>query len=189
MRAPLLLLLLPLRALAARPAAAQPTHGAAAPADYDGPCHSGALPAVFDDFEYASGAASGRLDPTRRGAFFGENVWHTREGTTASRAWYRTNRDDLPIPGSLTFDDSVLEMRLPAGLTPEEYPRSAIVLSGFTMRGGTYRWRVRLSEQWEGQSLRHSVWLTSPDRYYFHRPTSDGDTIRLDYWSELDFEN
>lgn len=171
-------------------ASAQPTPCSTAPADYEGPCFYGALPAIFEDFDYASAPTAERL-PERppRGNLFGVNPWHTRRGVEETRAWYRFNRDDLPVAGSITFAaPSILEMRLPEGLRAEDYPRATIFLSGFTMREGTYHWRVKFGELWPGQALRHTIWTISPDQYFFDR-TTGADPVRYAYWSELDIEN
>lgn len=157
--------------------------------NYEGPCFYDALPAFFDDFEYASARTTGSVAQAPEGDLFGTNVWHTRGGKEQTRAWYRYNRDDLPLPGSITFDSpSTISMRLPEGLTSEDFDRSSIIHAGFTSRDGTYVWRVQLSEQRPGQRLRQSIWTMSGNAYAFDQPGPNGET-RLMFWSELDFEN
>lgn len=168
---------------------AQPT---ACPSDleiaYDGPCYYGTLPAFFDDFEYTSARTTGAIGDAPEGDLFGKNTWHLREGKESTRAWYRYNRDDLPYGGRIAFTPSTMALLLPEGMAAEDYLRSLTVMSGFTAREGTYHWRVKLSDLWPGQWVRQAAWVVSPNRYVFER-TSPVDSVRYDYWSELDFEN
>lgn len=165
---------------------AQPTPCRTAPAGYDGPCYYGALPTVFDDFAYRTAPATGPAT-AGGGNLFGTNAWHMRDGVEASRAWYRYNRDSLPMSGSITPQaGSVLRLELPGGGTSEDFKRAAMIVSGFTMLEGTYHWRVKLSDLWPGQWVRQAVWTISPKRYFFD---NEDRSVRYDYWSELDFEN
>ena len=171
-------------------AVAQPTSCPAGVGDrYAGPCYHGALPAFFDDFEYDTAPTAGSVQEASEGDLFGPNRWHLREGTEQTRAWYRFNRGDLPVPGTITFEEpSVLRMRFPEGLAASDYARALAISTGFTSAGGTYHWRVRLSELWEGQRVRQSIWTYSNSSYVFDSFTPT-DTVRARYWSELDFEN
>lgn len=156
---------------------------------YEGPCYYGALPAFFDDFEYDAARTTGRIADASEGSLFGSNGWTIRDGVEQTRAWYRFNRNDLPVPGTITFGEpSVMAMRLPAGLAASDFPRSLIIHAGFTGGAGTYHWRVRLSESWSGQRLRQSIWTMSHNTFVFERQTPT-DTTRYSFWSELDFEN
>lgn len=169
---------------------AQPTSCPADVSDrYQGPCYYGALPAFFDDFDYDTAQTSGPLVDLPDGDLFGPNTWHVREGTEQTRAWYRYNRNDLPLPGTITFEEpSVMTLRLPAGLAASDFPRSLIINTEFTGGAGTYHWRVRLSELWAGQQLRQSTWVMSNHTLVFERQ-APSDTTRYSFWSELDFEN
>lgn len=156
---------------------------------YEGPCYYDALPAFFDDFEYATARTTGALTGLPEGDLFGANAWHVREGTERTRAWYRYNRNDLPLPGTIDFEEpSVMTLRLPAGLPASDFPRSLIINTEFAGGAGTYHWRVRLSESWAGQHLRQSVWTMSNNTLVFERQ-APSDTTRFSFWSELDFEN
>lgn len=156
---------------------------------YEGPCYYGALPAFFDDFEYDTARTTGSLTHAPDGDLFGANEWYERHGTTTTRAWYRFNRNDHDIPGTITFEEpSVMAMRLPAGLAASGYMRSPALQTDFTAGPGTYVWRVRLSELGKGQQVRQSVWTMSHNSYVFDRPSPEG-TERFSFWSELDFEN
>jgi hypothetical protein len=170
-------------------AATQPAPCDGEPAGYDGPCYYGALPAFFDDFEYASARTTGDVGNAAGGDLFAANEWHLRGGTETTRAWYRFNRDDLPIPGTITFGaPSVLTMRLPQGLESSAYARASAIHTGFTAEAGTFVWRAQLSELWEGQRVRQAIWTMSDPVYVFDPVTAE-DTTRSVYWSELDFEN
>lgn len=157
--------------------------------DYEGPCYHGALPAFFDDFEYASARTTGDVADATESDLFSANEWTLRKGTERTRAWYRFNRGDLPIAGSITFDrPSIMRMELSEGLASTEYIRTPVVASDFTAEGGTYAWRIQLSALWEGQRVRHAAWTHSNASYVFDQ-TTPTDTIRYRFWSELDFEN
>jgi len=172
------------------PAWAQPTP---CPEDlevnYEGPCFYGVLPAFFDDFAYESARTTGNVADAPEGDFFGTNVWYVRDGKEQTRAWHRFNRNDLPIPGTVTFDaPSTMLMRIPEGFLSADFDRSAIIHASFLSGGGTYAWRARLSELWHGQRLRQTLWTMSNNSYVFDREEG-GSTTRTMYWSELDFEN
>lgn len=170
-------------------AAAQPTPCDAAPTEYDGVCYYGALPAFFDDFEYTSARTTGDVEDAAEGDLFAANEWTLRDRTETTRAWYRFNRSDLPIPGTITFDSfSTMVMRLPQGLASEDHFRTPAIHTDFAAVTGTFAARVRLSELWPGQRLRQAFWTYSNSSFIFDRPTQT-DTVRSRYWSELDFEN
>jgi len=171
-------------------ALAQPTQCPSKPEiAYEGPCFQEAFPAFFDDFEYTSARTTGSVDSAPAGDLFGMNAWHLREGKELTRAWYRYNRNDLPIPGTVTFDaPSTMLMRLPEGLASADFERSAIIPASFTSGSGTYAWRARLSELWKGQRLRQTLWTMSNNSFVFDRKNA-GATTRTMFWSELDFEN
>ncbi len=170
-------------------ACAQPTPCHTAPADYSGLCYYGALPSFFDDFAYSSARTQGRVQEAPEGDLFGANTWHIRKGTEHTRAWSRYNRGDLSIPGSITFaEPSTMTLQFPEGLAGTDYLRDAVIQTRFTAKGGTYVWRVQLSELWEGQRVRQAAWTMSNSSYTFER-IGPSDTTRTTYWSELDFEN
>jgi hypothetical protein len=171
---------------------APPASGAAtdcapgAPERYGGPCYYGALPAFFDDFTYTDAALP--ASAPHSGSIFGTNAWALREDTAQSRGWYRFNRDDLPLAGTLSFDGSVLRMEVPAGLPAQRASRLPTITSGTVGRAGTFHWRVRFSDLWDGQRVRQAAWTHAGTTYVFDHAAS-GDTTRHTYWSELDFEN
>lgn len=151
---------------------------------YSGPRFYGNLPAIFDDFDYES------FDVSREaniGSLFGENEWNLRQGVSRTRAWYRYNRDDLPIPAHFTRLDSTMRIFVPEGHSAAQYSRDPAIVSGFTTREGTYYARVRFSSLWEGQKVRQAFWAYSPDVYIFEASSRRG-KVRYEYWSEIDFE-
>jgi hypothetical protein len=156
---------------------------------YEGPCYYGTLPTFFDDFAYESARTTGDVADAPEGDLFGTNTWYVREGNEQTRAWYRFNRSDLPIPGAITFrEPSTLVMRLPEGLASSGHFRTPAISTAFTAEAGTYAARVRFSELWPGQRLRQAFWTYSNSSFIFDRITAT-DTVRARYWSELDFEN